>query len=193
MPRKAFNVFAKSDAPTEYLDEKGPIIIETSENAVRRPSAPRSIRLPSLWSTPPKPKSEPQTATSALLAAQNQATEKSPSPQISSPSLSLPTISLSTAKADTTNTDEPPTTLFQPPSPAEARRLSRQHAQFGPLGDHSHTYVSKFAGGNFPEVRSFAIDFSYCYNVLSLDIFSRIVSVGVSVDFRDMSSKLSLC
>ena len=47
--------------------------------------------------------------------------------------------------------DAPPTTLFQPPSPAEALRLARQHAQFGPLGHPSHRYTSRFQGGEFPE------------------------------------------
>jgi serine palmitoyltransferase len=47
--------------------------------------------------------------------------------------------------------DEPPTTLFQPPSPAEARRLAKQHAQFGPLNSQSHRYTSRHQGGEFPE------------------------------------------
>lgn len=46
--------------------------------------------------------------------------------------------------------DEPPTTLFQPPSPAEARRIAKQHAQFGPLGSKSHLYSSRHQGGPFP-------------------------------------------
>lgn len=47
--------------------------------------------------------------------------------------------------------DVPPTTLFQPASPGETRRLARQHAQFGPLGHPSHRYTSKHQGGEFPE------------------------------------------
>lgn len=43
--------------------------------------------------------------------------------------------------------DEPPTTLFQPPSVAEAKRQARVDAQFGPLGNQSHRYVSKHMGG----------------------------------------------
>jgi serine palmitoyltransferase len=43
--------------------------------------------------------------------------------------------------------DEPPTTLFQPPSAAEARRQMKADAQFGPLGSQSHRYVSKHVGG----------------------------------------------
>jgi len=43
------------------------------------------------------------------------------------------------------------TTLFQPPSPADVRKLARQHAQFGPLGSPAHKYSSRFEGGEFPE------------------------------------------
>lgn len=43
--------------------------------------------------------------------------------------------------------DEPPTTLFQPPSVAEARRQMKADAQFAPLGSQSHRYVSKHVGG----------------------------------------------
>ena len=43
------------------------------------------------------------------------------------------------------------TALFQPPSPAEARRIAKQHAEFGPLGSQSHRYSSRFEGGEFPE------------------------------------------
>ncbi|KAI5280223.1 serine palmitoyltransferase component, partial [Ascosphaera acerosa] len=32
-----------------------------------------------------------------------------------------------------------------------ARKLARQHAQFGPLSDPSHRYVSRHGGGEFPE------------------------------------------
>ena len=118
----------------------------------RRPSSSRIKKFPVFFSTSPKSKTETQTATAALLAAaQQQAFVNSPTQQISSPSLSLPTISLSTARADSVNTDEPPTTLFQPPSPAEARRIARQHAQFGPLGHHTHRYTSRHYGGDFPE------------------------------------------
>ncbi len=117
--------------------------------SIRRPSMVKANRIAQFFASAPK-LSESPSATSALLAAA--AAGGSPnSRQISSPSLSLPTISLSTATADSSNMDEPPTTLFQPPSPAEARRLARQHAQFGPLGHQSHRYTSRFQGGEFPE------------------------------------------
>ncbi|KAL6721605.1 serine palmitoyltransferase component [Lecanora helva] len=120
----------------------------------RRASSPRVKKFTSLFSTSPKAKSETQTATAALLAAaatQHQSLLNSPSPQISSPSLSLPTISLSTARADSANQDEPPTTLFQPPSPAEARRIAKAHAQFGPLGHSTHKYTSRHQGGTLAD------------------------------------------
>ena len=105
-----------------------------------------------LFSTSPKPKTEPQTAQEALQTVSGNAhPPNSSTPPISSASLSLPTISLSTATADNPNMDEPPTTLFQPPSSEEARRLAKQHAQFGPLGHPSHRYSSRHPGGAFPE------------------------------------------
>lgn len=119
-----------------------------------RTTPSRSNRLTQYFSTSPRSKNEAQTATAALIAAaaaQQQGLHNSPSSQISSASLSLPTISLSTATADSTNTDEPPTTLFQPPSPAEARRIAKQHAQFGPLGSQSHRCTSRYAGGEFAD------------------------------------------
>ena len=134
MPRRLTNPFAGSSP--------SPSPPPTNEKATALPkTAPRPSRFVQYFLS--KPKSDSQTATSALLAAaatQQQALLNSPSPQISIASLSLPTISLSTATADSTNTDDPPTTLFQPPSPAEARRIAKQHAQFGPIGSQSHRY-----------------------------------------------------
>lgn len=37
--------------------------------------------------------------------------------------------------------------LFSPPSPEAARKLARQHAEFGPLGHASHQYVSQHPKG----------------------------------------------
>ncbi|CAI7566667.1 unnamed protein product [Penicillium discolor] len=65
----------------------------------------------------------------------------------SQPSNSSPPITT----ADNPNMDELPTTLFQPPTPEEARRLAKQHAQFGPIGHPSHRYSSRHPGGVFPE------------------------------------------
>ncbi|KAI9678594.1 MAG: serine palmitoyltransferase component [Caeruleum heppii] len=120
-------------------------------NTSRVVSFPKATKFTHFFSPSGKSKPSDTTATSALLAAAQQSLPLSPAPQISSASLSLPTISLSTATADSSNLDDPPTTLFQPPSPAEAKRLARQHAQFGPLGHPSHRYTSRFQGGVFPE------------------------------------------
>ncbi|KAL2048156.1 hypothetical protein N7G274_000067 [Stereocaulon virgatum] len=149
MSRKPLNPFASTYQPsptTTTYDEK--------YEMPRRASSPRVKKFANFFSTSPKSKSETQTATAALLAAasaQQQFLLNTPSSQISSPSLSLPTISLSTARADSANMDEPPTTLFQPPSPAEARRIAKAHAQFGPLGHPTHRYTSRHQGGAFPE------------------------------------------
>lgn len=114
-----------------------------------RSSTSKPNRLAQFFSTMPRTRAETQTATAALLAAA--AVPSPPTTQISSPSLSLPTISLSTARADSANTDEPSTTLFQPPTPAEVRRKAKQHAQFGPLGHQSHRCTSRHMGGEYPE------------------------------------------
>ena len=121
--------------------------LQFTDTGAQRPATPKGNRLRQFFSTSPKAKSEPQSA-AAALAAQQQAYLSTP-PPISAASLSLPTISLSTAAADSANMDEPPTTLFQPPSPAETRRLARQHAQFAPLNHPNHRHVSKFEGGEF--------------------------------------------
>lgn len=131
-----------------------PVSIPSTDRPVpRRPSTSKGNRLAQFFSSSPKSK-EQQTAQAALLAAvaaQQQHLLNNPSPQISAPSLSLPTISLSTAKAGEANMDEPPTTLFQPPSVAEAKRQAKIDAQFGPLGNQSHRYVSKHMGGELEE------------------------------------------
>ncbi|KAI9840760.1 MAG: serine palmitoyltransferase component [Sclerophora amabilis] len=152
MPRRPHNPFA-STSPSSTTP---PVQITNEKSAVRRGSFNKANKFTQFFSTSPKSKpaeNSPQSAASALIAAatQQQALLSPSSPQISSPSLSLPTISLSTATADNPNMDSPPTTLFQPPSPAEARRVAKQHAQFGPLGHHSHRYTSRFEGGSFPE------------------------------------------
>jgi serine palmitoyltransferase len=114
----------------------------------RRPFTSKNNRLAQFFSSP-KTK-EQQSAQAALLsavAAQQQHLLNNPSPHISAPSLSLPTISLSTAKGGEANMDEPATTLFQPPSFAEAKRQAKLDAQFGPLGNQSHRYISQHFEG----------------------------------------------
>jgi serine palmitoyltransferase len=140
MPRRSASTSPAND-PSKTSSSIG-----KSGIAVKAPSKPN--RLSQLFSTSPKFKAEPHTARAAL---QNASGTTTAAPPISSASLSLPTISLSTATADNPNMNEPPTTLFQPPSPEEARRLAKQHAQFGPLGHPSHRYSSRHPGGPFPE------------------------------------------
>ncbi|MCJ1313895.1 serine palmitoyltransferase component [Agyrium rufum] len=140
MPRRLTNPFAGTSTLS------APAAIEKQLTA--RPSSSRASKIAQYFTTSPRSKTETQTATAALLAAASQHPTNS---QISSASLSLPTISLSTATADSANMDDPPTTLFQPPSPAEARRLARQHAQFGPLGSQSHRYTSRHVGGDYAD------------------------------------------
>lgn len=141
MPRRPSSTSSISDPsdPSSYPSPSG-----KSGIAVKA----KTNRLAQFFSTSPKAKAEPQTARAAL---QNASGTNPAAPPISSASLSLPTISLSTATADNPNMNEPPTTLFQPPSPEEARRLAKQHAQFGPLGHPSHRYSSRHPGGHFPE------------------------------------------
>lgn len=146
MPRRSSNSAASNSPipnPPSFSsnNEKGGISTKTSSG--------KPGRLSQFFSASPKSKTESQSAQSALIAAAGSANPTNPA--ISSASLSLPTISLSTATADSANMDEPPTTLFRPPSPSETRRLAKQHAQFGPLGHQSHRYTSRHVGGTFPE------------------------------------------
>lgn len=137
--------------PRNPFASSTPTAIPISEKpSTRRPSSSKGNRLSQLFSTSPKSK-EHQAAQAAIIsaaAAQQQRLLNNPSPQITSSGLSLPSISLSTASAGENNMDEPPTTLFQPPSVAEAKRQTRIEAQFGPLGSQGHRYVSKHTGGD---------------------------------------------
>ncbi|KAJ5247600.1 Pyridoxal phosphate-dependent transferase major region subdomain 2 [Penicillium chermesinum] len=112
-------------------------------------SSVKSNRLSQFFSVSPKPKGESQ---STQVTSQPTGGDTNTSGPLSSASLSLPTISLSTATADNPTMDErSPTTLFQPPTPEEARRQARQNAQFGPISHPSHRYSSRHPGGVFPE------------------------------------------
>ncbi|EXJ84203.1 serine palmitoyltransferase [Capronia epimyces CBS 606.96] len=149
MPRRLSNAPLSSSPPTPWpsfspTEKGGSLVSKTSQKA---------SKIAHFFSTSPKTK-DAQSAAAALLAAskaQEQAFLASGTPMPSVPSLSLPSISLSTARADSANMDEPPTTLFQPPSPAETRKLAKQHAQFGPLNSQSHRYPSRHQGGEFPD------------------------------------------
>ena len=152
MPRRLSNTLSSS--PTTPWPSFSPL--EKGGNNFVKSTSAKASKIAQFFSTSPKSKQEAQTAAAALLAAsraQEQAFLNSAgNPPITTASLSLPTISLSTAQADAQNMDEPVTTLFKPPSPAESRRLIKQHAQFGPLNSAAHRYVSRHQGGEFPEV-----------------------------------------
>ncbi|KAI1908082.1 serine palmitoyltransferase component [Ophidiomyces ophidiicola] len=104
-----------------------------------RPTNPNRNRFSQLFLSSPKPKQE--TSSNQLLSGGlDHSAANTPLS-----SMSLPTI-------EATSVDDPTTTtLFQPPSPQEARRLAKQHAQFGPLGHPSHRYTSRHQGGPFPD------------------------------------------
>lgn len=111
------------------------------QHSTRRGSIAKSSRISQFFSTSPKSKiseASSPSATSTLL-------------QIKPASVSLPTISLSTAPSDNASSVDPPTNIFTPPSPAELKRISRQHAQFGPLGHPTHRHVSRYQGRTFPK------------------------------------------
>ncbi|RFU26504.1 hypothetical protein B7463_g9841, partial [Scytalidium lignicola] len=143
LPRNPF-----ATAPNSAVSIQPP----NDKSGNRRTSFSKAAKLSQFFSNSPKSK-EHQSAQAALLAAaaaQQQYLLNNPSPVITAPSLSLPTISLSTAKAGEANMDDPPTTLFQPPSAAEAKRQARAEAQFGPLINPSHRHVSQHPGGTLP-------------------------------------------
>ncbi|KAK4999918.1 serine palmitoyltransferase component [Elasticomyces elasticus] len=145
MPIRTINPFVTSSSlatsPSDALNEKTPISMPKS-------SAIRNNRLSQFFSTSPKSKNFD---TTLHVASPHRAGFRPPSPQINMPTLSLPTINLTTATGEKSKTEERPMTLFQPPSPAEVRRIARQHAAFGPIGSQSHRYSSRFVGDDFPD------------------------------------------
>ncbi|KAK0674270.1 pyridoxal phosphate-dependent transferase [Cercophora samala] len=124
MPRKLTNPFSTSMPQSERAGE-------------RRASHSKGNRLVGFFSSKAKEQSHSQ-----------QQQSMSPLPgQLSSPSaMSLPTISLSAAAAGEQHIDEPPTTLFEPPSADEARKEERAASQFGPLLHPTHRHVSQSFG-----------------------------------------------
>ena len=151
MPRRLSTALSSSPPtpwPSFSPTEKG-------GNTFVKSTSAKASKIAQFFSTSPKSKQEAQSAAAALLAAsraQEQAFLNSAgTPPITTASLSVPSISLTTARADSQNMDDPPTTLFKPPSPAESRKLVRQHAQFGPLNSPAHRHTSRHQGGDFPE------------------------------------------
>jgi serine palmitoyltransferase len=138
---RAFNPFAAAvaaDEATLVLSDKGAARIEVADGEPLKssPRAQRSIFSLSFASKASKPTAKPLQRVDSHTST-----------------LSLPTINLTTATAEKMKMDETtkPLTLFQPPSPAEAKRIARQHAAFGPLGSKQHLYSSRFVGTEFPE------------------------------------------
>lgn len=148
---------------------------ESEKTAERRLSTSKGNRLTQFFSASPRAK-EQLSAQQALQAMQNSASRP-----ITAPSLSLPTISLSTATAGEPNNDEPPTTLFQPPSSEEVSRKRRFDAQFGPLNHISHRYVSKHHG---EPLKAPIIDEPPYYYVLTTYIsYLLLIALGHIRDF----------
>ncbi|KAJ2899038.1 Serine palmitoyltransferase 2 [Zalerion maritima] len=172
MPRKLSNPFSASSS--ERSGEQ------------RRPSTSKSNRLSQFFSPSQKNK-EQVSAQQSLLAMQQ--LNSSSSPQITAPSLSLPTISLSTATAGEPNSDEPPTTLFSPPSAAETRKRRRMDAQFGPLVSQSHRYVSQDTGE--PLVAPVLDEPPYYYVLTTYMSYILLIFFGHARDFfgKRFSSK----
>ena len=134
----------------------------------RRPSQSRGNRLSQLFSTSSK---TPKDQVSAQMDAQNKP----------STNFSLPTIRLSSAAAGETTHDESPTTLYQPPSSTEISRQKRFDAQFGPLNDHTHRYVSMHYGES---LEAPIIDEPPYYYVLTTYIsYLLLIAIGHIRDF----------
>ncbi|KAI9750289.1 MAG: serine palmitoyltransferase, long chain base subunit [Lichina confinis] len=148
---------AASPSTSSVTSAVAPHNANSEHSPSSRASVFRAGKITQLFSSPrSKGADTAYTAASSLLAArispQPAALFASSSPTINPASLSLPTISLSTATSDNAILDaSPTTTLFQPPSPADTKRISRQHAQFGPLGHSSHKHTSRFLEREFPD------------------------------------------
>lgn len=138
MPIRTINPFvATSPSPSiDALNEKA------SLQSYKSPATKSNNRIASFFSSP-KASLHPN--------PQNQATRRPPSPQVNRATLSLPTINLTTATGEKSKIEERPMTLFQPPSPEEARRIAKAHAAFGPIGSQEHRYSSRHDGQAFPE------------------------------------------
>ncbi|KAK5122043.1 hypothetical protein LTR85_004289 [Meristemomyces frigidus] len=153
MPLRLNNPFVASSPPVsgpEILNEKEPINIETRETVAPKARFRPRFNIP-FSGTPKPPRTADITTPQAKLEAPQIPFFRPPSPQI--PTLSLPTINLTTATGEKSKMEEmtKPLTLFTPPTPAEAKRIAKQHAAFGPLGSKQHLYSSRFVGTEFPD------------------------------------------
>ncbi|EPE07331.1 serine palmitoyltransferase 2 [Ophiostoma piceae UAMH 11346] len=173
MPRKLANPFSSysSMSPLERVTE-------------RRSSQTKGSRLSQFFSSSPKSRDQTQqTAQQSLLAMQ-----QSPSAGgITASSLSLPKISLSTATAGEAISEESPTTLFEPPSDAEAEAQRRRDAQFGPLLSRNHLYVSSHPGGSLePPVVD---EPPYYYFLATYISYLLLIGLGHTRDFFSRNFK----
>jgi serine palmitoyltransferase len=128
MPRKLPIPFAGSS--TTALPER---------TAERRPSQSKGNRLSQFFSSSSKVKDQ-SPAQQNLLAIQNSSVST-----MTTSSTTIPSISLSTTTTSGASEDEP-TTIFQPTDSTETALQRRRDAQFGPLLDPSHCYVSMHHG-----------------------------------------------
>ncbi|KAI1313773.1 serine palmitoyltransferase [Xylaria venustula] len=111
---------------------------QSERTAERRPSQSKGNRLTQFFSSP-KNKDQPSAQQQALMAMQNDPTS------ISTSNLALPSIMLSSTAVGEPNNDES-ATIFQPTDSTELSLQRRRDAQFGPLVDASHRYVSMHHG-----------------------------------------------
>jgi serine palmitoyltransferase len=166
MARKLANPFTTSSAM--------PLNAEATKD--RRLSQSKGNRLAQFFSSSPKNKDH-LSAQQSLLAMQHHPYNAA-SPHMPSSTMSLPSISLSTGEA---NLDEPTTTLFQPPTEAEARRQQRMDAQFGPLLSQKHRYLSKHHG---EKLETPVIDEPPYYYILTTYIsYLLMIAFGHARDF----------
>lgn len=100
---------------------------------------------------------------------------------VSPSSLALPTISLSTAPAAEADDNESPQTLFSPLTASEAEETRRRHAQFGPLNDPSHLYVSMHHGE--PLQAPIIDDPAYYYLITTYISYLLLIVIGHIRDF----------
>ncbi|KAK0326140.1 serine palmitoyltransferase component [Friedmanniomyces endolithicus] len=151
MPYRTLNPFATfaASAPTlssigEIDSEKESIYTETREAVALKKSFRPRFNIPFVASTPKAPRVVEITTPQTRLEPPSIGAFRPPSPQI--PTLSLPTINLTTATGEKSKMEEntKPLTLFQPPTPAEAKRIAKQHAAFGPLGSKQHLDFDNF-------------------------------------------------
>ncbi|KAI1164200.1 serine palmitoyltransferase [Nemania serpens] len=128
MPRKLVIPFAGSGTTAQ-----------PERTAERRPSQSKGNRLSQFFSSSTKTKEQPS-AQQALLSMQN-----SPASSITASSTALPSISVSAATPSEFGNDES-MTIFQPIDSTEISLQRRRDAQFGPLLDGGHRYVSMHHG-----------------------------------------------